>query len=142
MKPAYFICELVLCTALGAGQVQADQFNVDEMPEGAEVTLPRAAKTMVPLSTRITIASTDMPQTVSIVPVNASGGPQVPVTLAIFDAKQDRVKYVQVAPGSPFLYSFKGLGAITVKAKEVPGRRSASTVKLQIESDKPLTVAR
>jgi hypothetical protein len=115
-----------------------DRFYVDEMPVGAEVTLPGAARTMVPMSTRIRFASTDSPQTISIVPVVAPGARPAPVRVAIFDAKQERVKYVQVAPGSPFLYSFKGLSSITVQT-DVP-KSSSTAVRLQIESDKPLTV--
>lgn len=127
----------------GSGLAATDQFYVDEMPVGAEVTLPGAARTVVPLSTRIRFASTDSPQTISIVPISTAGAKPVPVRVAIFDSKQERVKYVQVAPGSPFLYSFKGLSSITVQT-EIPGTSSASkeTVRLQVESDKPLTVAR
>ena len=122
---------------------RADQFNVAQMPEGAEVTLPGAAKTMVPVSTTIKVGSTDMPQTISIVPVMSPGARAVPVTLSIYDAKQDRVKYVQIAPGSPFLYSFKGLSTITLHTDLPKSVKNAkSDLQLKIESDKPLTVAR
>lgn len=143
MKPIWkaVIIPICLCTAPAA--FARDLFNVDEMPVGAEVTLPGAAKTLVPMSTRIRFASTDSPQTISIVPIILSGGRPAPVRVAIFDTKQDRVKYIQIAPGAPFLYSFKGLSSITVQT-EVPATAATSkeSVRLQVESDKPLTVAR
>lgn len=121
----------------------ADQFNVDEMPIGAEVTLPGAATTMAPIESRLKLGSTDTPQTVSIVPVPQAGGTSVPVVLSIFDSKQDRVKYVKIFPGAPFLYSFKGLSTITLST-DLPTAAGASkqAVRLKLESDKPLTVTR
>lgn len=136
-------CLLVASLGLASPTFAADQFNVDEMPVGAEVTLPGAAKTIIPMSTRIRFASTDSPQTISIVPIVMSGAKPVPVRVAIFDTKQERVKYVQVAPGAPFLYSFKGLSSITVLTEvSAPLAGTKDGLRLQVESDKPLTVAR
>ena len=121
-----------------------DQFNVEEMPVGAEVTVPGAAKTLVPISAKIRFASTDSPQTISIVPISLAGAKPTPVRVAIYGEKKDPVKYVQIAPGSPFLYSFKGLSSITMQT-EVPGVSATAAkngMRLQIESDKPLTVTR
>ncbi|MCX6125948.1 MAG: hypothetical protein NTV34_14545 [Proteobacteria bacterium] len=139
---------LTLALTIAPGAVLADQFNVDEMPEGAEVTLPGAATTMVPVATKIKLESTDAPQTVSIVPVATGGRQAVPVQLSIYDTKLDRVRYVQISPGAPFLYSFRGLSAITLQTDVSGGAKSGRAVssregiKLKIESDKPLTVSR
>lgn len=140
MKILMIALSLVATSALAA---PSDQFNVDEMPVGAEVTLPGAAITMAPVSSTIKVGSTDLPQTISIVPVPQDGARPVPIMLSIYDAKQDRVKYVQVAPGSPFLYSFKGLSSIRLHTdvSKATGA-SAQSVRLKIESDKPLTVSR
>lgn len=132
----------IFCFATGV--LAVDQFNVEEMPAGAEVTLPGAARTLVPISAKIRFESTDSPQTISIVPIMIAGARPVPVRVAIFGSnKKEPVKYVQIAPGAPFLYSFKGLSSITMQT-EIPKTANASNegVRLQIESDKPLTVAR
>ncbi|MCX6119091.1 MAG: hypothetical protein NT027_16260 [Proteobacteria bacterium] len=128
-------------------KAQADQFNVDQMPAGAEVTVPGAAKTIVSLSSPVKVGSTDLPQTISIVPVGADNGPSgSPVSLSIFDSRYGKTQRVQVSPGSPFLYSFKGLSTITVQS--APNRNTKTKgalknlVRLKIESDKPLTLAR
>lgn len=122
----------------------ADQFNVEEMPVGAEVTVPGTAKTFVPVTAKIRFASTDSPQTISIVPIALAGTIPTPVRIAISGGKKDPVKYVQIAPGAPFLYSFKGLSSITVQT-DIPGvavSTAKNGMRLQIESDKPLTVSR
>lgn len=136
---------MIIPLGLLATQVFAfDQFNVEEMPEGAEVTVPGAAKTFVPISAKIRFASTDSPQTISIVPIALAGAKPSPVRIAISSGKKEPVKYVQIAPGAPFLYSFKGLSSITMQT-EIPGvaaSTSKNSMRLQIESDKPLTVTR
>lgn len=130
----------LLCATVAA----ADQFNVDEMPIGAEVTLPGTATTMVPASQSVRITSTDAPQTISIVPISQVGVAAQPVMLSIYDpAKNVRIKHVQIAPGTPFLYSFKGLGSVRLRTDAIAaGGKSTQALRLKIESDKPITVAR
>ena len=124
----------------------ADQFNVDQLPIGAEITLPGAAKTLVPVATRVKVSATDSPQTISIVPITTAGTAAVPLMLSIYDKKLDRATNIKLTPGAPFLYSFKGLSEITLHSKAPPGARgktaAADGLRLKIESDKPLTVGR
>lgn len=118
----------------------AQDFSVDAMPAGSEVTIPGTAGTLVPIATRIMLSSTDSPQTVSLVPFGANA---VPIEVAIFDRHQDRVKYVKIAPGIPFLYSFAKLSSIYVTPNLPKGSKPASaSVRLRIASDKPLSIAR
>jgi hypothetical protein len=113
------------------------------MPLGAEVTVPPAAKTIVPMGARIKLSSTDNPQTLRIIPIGNGETFAAPIKLAIFDAHQDRVKYVRIAPGSPFLYSFKGLSTITIQPTlQRTVSDGTGVVRMQIESDKAITVAR
>jgi hypothetical protein len=120
----------------------AQNFAIDQMPVGAEVTVPPTAKTVVPLGTRIKLTSTDNPQTIRIVPIGNGSTFASPIKLAIFDAHQDRVKYVQVTPNAPFLYSFKGLSSISIQPTAVAAGNLAQGVRMQLESDKAVTIAR
>jgi hypothetical protein len=114
-------------------------FHLDRLPAGKDVTIPRPATTHVPLAIRVTLTATDMPQSISLKPVNLGGGPVLPVRVSIYDPHQDRVKYVDVTPGTPFLYSFKELSSITVVPLSV--KSDSGKLVLQVESDKPLTIA-
>jgi len=122
----------------------AAQFAIDQLPVGSEVTLPATAKTTVPMGSRVKITSTDSPQTLSIVPVGNGSTFAAPISLAIYDNHQERVKYVTVAPNAPFLYSFKGLSSISIQPTLPKDKAllSAGGIRMQIESDKPVTVAR
>lgn len=142
MKPL-LLAIIIPMSLLSSRAFAVAQFNVEEMPVGAEVTVPGAAKTFVPIAAKIRFASTDSPQTISIVPVSLAGAKPSPVRVAISGGK-DPVKYIQIAPGSPFLYSFKGLSSITMQT-EIPGvsaSNARNSMRLEIESDKPLTVTR
>ena len=135
---------LSFAACLFSGVAVADHFAVDQMPVGAEVTVPPAAKTMGPMGARIKLSSTDSPQTLRIVPVGDGSTFASPIKLAIFDSHQDRVKYVNVTPGAPFLYSFKGLSTITIQPtlQKASVNGAGAGLKMQIESDKAVTLAR
>ena len=125
-----------------AGQVaMADQFSVEEMPVGAEVTIPPTAKTTIPLGSRIKLTSTDNPQTIRLTPIGNGSTFASPIRVAIYDKHQDRVQYVNLAPNAPFLYSFKGLTSISIQPSQISGK-TAKGVRMQIESDRALSVAR
>lgn len=134
--------------AVAAGSVvsslaMAVQFPVEQMPIGSEVTIPPTARTTAPLGTRIKISSTDSPQTIRITPIGNGSTFAAPIKLAIFDKNQERVKYVTVNPKEPFLYSFKGLSTISIQPSLAKGQASlAGGIRMQIESDKAVTLAR
>lgn len=134
---------LLTSASVVASMAKAQSFSVEQMPIGAEVTVPPTAKTIVPMGSRVKLTSTDNPQTIRIVPVGNGSFFAVPIRLAIFDAHQDRVKYVQVTPNAPFLYSFKGLSTISIQPSLVKGDGAVSkSIQMEIESDKAVTVAR
>ena len=124
--------------------VLGSTFALETLPIGADVTLPGPATTLVSLSSRVTLSSTDSPQTLSFTSVAAGGGSPQPLRLSIFDRNQDRVRYVELRPGTPFLYSFKSLATISVipEVKRGISVATGAVLKLQVESDKPLTIAR
>jgi hypothetical protein len=113
-------------------------FELTRLPPGKNVTLPRPATTFVPASERVTLTATDIPQSLSFRPVNLKTGRVTSLRLSIYDAGSDRVQYVDLRPGTPFLYNFKELSTITV----IAGQSAMEGVELQVESDKPLEIAR
>jgi hypothetical protein len=115
-------------------------FLLERLPQGKSVTIPRPATTYVPLSARVTLTATDIPQTVSFRAINQRAGSARAFRISIFDPQQDRVKYVDLAPGTPFLYNFKELASITVVPEATSGAPEGTT--LMVESDKPLEIAR
>ena len=113
-----------------------DRFNLNSLPIGANVTLPRTATIVAPLQGRIMLTSTDLPQTVSV-----KVDPQLQrkaIKVAIYDNNQERVRYVEIKPGAPFLYSFQNLQPIYL----MPQDANAVPAEIKIESDKPLAIGR
>lgn len=140
-----FIMALLFCLLHGASLLGQEAFDVEQLPLGKDITIPRPATTFIPLNARITLAATDYPQTLQFKPVNTQNGPLHRINLAIYDRKQERVQYVDLKPGLPFLYTFKKLSSILV-IPEVPEQKSSNAIpkglKLQVESDKPLSIKR
>ena len=112
-----------------------DAFNVRTLPKGKEVTLPRPAVTMVPLTERVQVSSTDMPQTLKL--SNLHGAK--PFTVAIYDSQATKVKRVELKPGMTYLYSFQDLNTIALVPEGLP---SSSEQLLRLESNKPLGLSR
>jgi len=125
-----------LATAAGA---EISGFHLDRLPKGKQVTMPRPATTIVPITGRVTLTATDMPQSVSFKAVNVGNGPLSSIRISIFDPQSERVQYVDVQPGTPFLYSFREIGSITVVPQPRPG--ADRRLSLQVESNKPLEIA-
>jgi hypothetical protein len=85
----------------------------------------------------VTLTATDIPQSVSFRPVNLKSGRLAAMRLSIYDSGSDRVQYVDLQPGTPFLYNFRELSTITV----ITERSGAEGQELQVESDAPLEIA-
>lgn len=115
-------------------------FSVQNLPLGSDVTLPGPAVTLVPLTERIKLSSTDRPQTIKLSSVNTKGGRGVPFKITIFDSK--KVKFITLEPGNSYLYSFSKVGSISVVSEKPRIEGDVSHYQLQIESDKPLNIAR
>lgn len=122
-----------------------DQFDVTSMPQGSQVTLPRAAKILAPLSVPVRLSSTDSPQTVSLGSQTKGAGKISPFKIAIHDPRQDRVRYVDIKPGASVLYTFRGLSTIQIIPQISATQRTAinmNQMRLRIESDKPVNISR
>lgn len=132
------VAPLMNASSLSAQSAGAMGFHLDRLPRGKNVTIPKPATTFVPLTSRIQLTATDMPQSISFRPVNLNNGQLQTIRLAIYDPGSERVRYVDVKPGTPFLYAFRKLSSITV----IPDAKGGDpSLKLQVESNKPLQIA-
>lgn len=131
-----------LATIIGLfsiGALGADEaFHLNRLPKGKSVTIPRPATTLMPLNERAAFTATDMPQSLSFTPLETGRGQAEPIKVAIFDRRSERVQYINVVPGTPFLYTFRELATITVIAES---KAASSTLLLKVESNKPLEIA-
>ncbi len=145
---AHFFCVVFFVAVTLEPEVAnaGDQFDVTSMPQGAQVTLPRAAKILTPLSVPVRLSSTDSPQTISLAAQSPNARNTSAFKIAIFDPRQDRVRYVDLKAGAtPVLYTFRGLSTIQIVPQITPTLRTAanmSQLRLRIESDKPVAVSR
>lgn len=133
----------ILAAALALGKTHdtvGQVFQVVSMPKGREVTLSSSVLTQIPLATRVTLTATDSPQSLKLSSLHQGGGIPCSVQVAIFDRLSDRVRYVMIPPNGSLVYKFKGLSSIVVAPKGI-GNGDVSKTLLQINSDKPLSVA-
>ena len=121
-------------------QVHAYGFEIQNLPIGKSVTLPRPATTLVPLDSRVRLTATDHQQSVKFTSVS-SKGTGGPFKLAIYDSLSEKVRYVNLKPGTSVLYHFQGINTIQI-LPTVSGNKTKSKGQLQIESNKPLGVGR
>lgn len=125
--------------ALGA----SDEFAADRLPAGSDVTIPARAVAIISLSRQVKLSATDSPQTLSMVPVNRGGGSPQDLDVAIVEHKRKKIsRTVKVSVGTPFLYSFRRLGSLSVMPQISLGKKTPreGQVKLRVESDKPLKI--
>ncbi len=137
---------VLLCLFVLAGWSSgsdAKVFEISRLPKGKDITLLTPATTWVPMMTRVMLTATDSPQTVRFKTIAKRGQKYRDVKLAIFDANQDQVRYVDLKRNVPFLYNFKGLSSIFIipQLKDRTSKGSAAVV-LEVESNKPLSLAR
>ncbi len=121
----------------------ADEFAVDRLPAGSDVTIPARAVAIISLSRSVLLSATDSPQTLSMVPVNRGGGSPQDLDVAIVEHKRKKIsRTVKVNVGTPFLYSFRHLGTLGVMPQVAQGKKAPpqGEVKLRVESDKPLKI--
>lgn len=133
------LCLVFVPTVLAA----SDEFAVDRLPAGSDVTIPARAVAIISLSRNVLLSATDSPQTLSMVPVNRGGGTPQDLDVGIVEHKRKKIsRTVKVSVGTPFLYSFRRLGSLSVMPQIAQGKKAPSQgeVKLRVESDKPLKI--
>lgn len=137
IKSFVFVCLMMPSTICAKGSDGI--FHLNALPKGKDVTIPRPATTHIPVSARVVITPTDMPQSISMKPVNMVSGPVGMIRVAIYDRNSERVQYIDLSPTTPFVYQVKNLAPITL----IPESRGAATTNLalQVQSDKPLQIA-
>ncbi len=139
------IFTISLSTLLCSGLLVAkpEGFYIEKLPVGANVTMVQPATTFVPVTERVMLTATDLPQTISLKTININGQKAQEVRVAIYDRNLDRVKYVTIKPDSSFLYTMNSYDSVSV-VPQIPKQyaEKLKSMKLQVESDKPLDVAR
>ena len=141
-------CAFVGLVAWGLGlssaalaDARSGAFDLEKLPQGKSVTIPRPATTWFPLTMRARLTATDMPQSLSLrlIGPGAAKIQGEPIKLSIYDPNSDRVVYVAVRPGVSFVYNFRDLRPIMVVSES--GGKDQRQAKLQVESDKPLEIS-
>lgn len=124
-------------------------FQLETLPIGAEVTLPKSNSVEISTLASMAITPTDLPQSVSLtlVPLTANA----PLRVAVFARGQERVQYIDLKPGIPLIYNFKSLEAASFAVSVMPAssqkvasakttRDPGKSLKIDVRSDKPLSV--
>lgn len=129
-----------------SANIYAGEFKLNDLQKGQEVTLTGRSKTTVPYGESFYVAATDLPQTVSIKQVWKGNKKETPVLkVAIYDKNNAKVKYINLNKSIPQLYPLKSTERILIIPDKIDGKKRLSYMKhqsVQVESNKPLTVAR
>lgn len=131
---------LTLASSAALAQAKVSGFMLSSLPAGKSVTIPRPATTIVPITSRVMLTGTDLPQSISFRAMSTDGASQ-PVRISIYDRNSERVKYIDLKPGTSVLYTVRDLATITV-VPDIRGREmELRNLALVVESDKPLEIA-
>lgn len=135
---------LLLCLLPINQRIFAGDHGIDisEMPPGSEVTIPSSSQSMLPIGGRVSLAATEKSQTVRFSSVNVRGGKITPIRLAIFDRFSERVRYLDLQPAASLVYRFKGRSTIHVVPSLLTGIVETADFRVQVASDRPLTIGR
>ncbi len=135
----------LLLIQVNSSEARSNKFNINSLPKGKRVTLPRTVVTYVPITDKVKLSSTDMPQVVKLSAVKKRKGSSQNIKVAIFDSKSEQVRHVMLKPGASYLYNFKDIGSISVVpevAKASSTKTASAHYQLKVESNKPLEVSR
>lgn len=107
-------------------------FDIMELPEGASVTLPSPATTLVPLSTYYRVTPTDNAQVFRI----SSTAKACAVKVQVFNKSSEEVKMATLKAGESMIYRFESFNGVRVHATPVTG--CSALTKLVLDSNRPL----
>lgn len=143
-KKSYF---LIMNLLLLNSKMYGNPFLVTQLPIGKSVTLLKPATTTIPLKEKVELSATDFPQTVSFNAIwNNQQAPTQEIRLSLFEKEKNTVRFIELKPGTMFLYSFKNSTSTISIVPEAKNLKISDEEKrnlhLKIESDKPLTVGR
>jgi hypothetical protein len=134
---------MLVAVAFGLGLLNATSasgnFDLASLPKSKSVTLPPPAATLIPLPSKVELTATDNHQVLKLTAYPSNKDATASFTVMILDPRADQPeRKITVRPGHTVMYSFKSLGAITLKAEKPSGKRSP--VKLKVESNRPLGI--
>ena len=120
-------------------------FRTQDLPVGKSITILPSMPAALDLNSKIVISSTDSPQTLKFESKNVLGMTKIAIKFSISDRKKSITKKIEVKSGQVFLYTFQKLDSLVV-TPDVPRGKNAwqdlSSNFLQVQSDRPLTLAR
>jgi hypothetical protein len=109
-------------------------FDIMELPQGASVTLPSPATTLVPMTTHYRVAPTDKAQVFRIsAPAQACA-----VKVQVFDKNSEEVKIATLRGGESMIYRFERLNGVRIQSS--PIEKCVTLTKLVLDSNRPLEI--
>ncbi|MBC7661947.1 MAG: hypothetical protein H7249_19820 [Chitinophagaceae bacterium] len=109
-------------------------FDILQLPEGASVTLPSPATTLVPISTSYRLNPTDKAQVFRI----SSPPSACAVKIEFYDKTSDEVKVATLKGGENVIYRFERFNGVRVHAS--PLSKCTTLTKLVLDSNRPLEI--
>lgn len=127
---------------LMASAINAQVFDLRELPIGKDVTLIAPATTNIPLAQVVELSPTDLPQALSFKAINMETK-EVAFKIFIYYDKTDK-KEVKLLPGKTALYPFTKLKPVRLEWEIAndPKMTTSDSYFLQVSSTKPLKIAR
>lgn len=109
-------------------------FDIMELPQGASVTLPSPATTLVPMATKYRVAPTDKAQVFRI----SAPAQSCTVKVQVFDKNSDEVKIATLRGGESMIYRFERLNGVRIQS--APAEKCVTLTKLVLDSNRPLEI--
>ncbi len=137
------VCALLVSSTLLAIEVDSDNgpvfdtegpFDITQLPQGASVTLPSPATTVVPLSTFYRVGPTDKAQVFRI----SASDSGCAVKVHVYDKTSDQVKTSMLRSGESMIYRFERLNGVRVHASPVESCKAKT--RLVLDSNRPLEI--
>lgn len=118
-----------------------EPFPVEELPPGAQLTLPHPAHMVAPLTMHLEVQANDRAQVLKL-STQAIGGPARPIPLVIYDRQSARTRRITLRTGSSVLYHFKSLQPIRIvpDLSQLPPEQRRQQ-KILLESNRPLGIS-
>lgn len=142
MKSSVYAALFVLSPLIFSAKPVSEGVPIDSIPSAAETTVESPVKLLMPAEGKIAFTAIENKQKVQMLLLNRS--PLKKAKLAIFDPRAERVKYVTLERGAPFVYILdKGksvMFSFESTSSATPKKDSKIKGDILIESEYPLIV--
>mgnify|MGYP001576799525 CR=1 FL=1 len=111
-------------------------FDILDLPQGASVTLPSPATTLVPVSAFYRVNPTDKAQVFRL-----SAPPKTcAVKIQFYDKTSNEVKLATLRAGESLVYRFERFNGVRVHATPAAAEHCTGMAKLGLDSNRPLEI--